>query len=159
MGVTFKIQYSCDPKKSAVQFCKMNYQSLHHLDTLNDAISGCGICAWHDKVCDVKAGGAGHDGPLDMMVIGFPCAPFSTLRSNKLRRLGISPTLLSTSHTFVLDMSYTHICGGTAAWLFCDPCLCGRSYGWDRCYDWRLLSLRPHCPCRSSTRCSGQAMH
>lgn len=80
VGLSFASAYACDPKKSATQFCSMNHKSAHYFENMAQATRGSGWCAWHQAECHVDLSSR-----CDLFIVGFPCAPFSRMRTSKVR--------------------------------------------------------------------------
>ena len=81
LGFPVRELVAADPKASS--FKMMRELSLwmpqpeHHLDTMRDVIAKEGKCKVHEGHCSL-----GNMPAWDVFVAGFPCAPFSSLRSN-----------------------------------------------------------------------------
>eukprot|EP00971_Amphidinium_carterae_P270840 5374485-Amphidinium_carterae.1 len=63
--------FAAEPKKNARVFCEHNGQCCHHYERME---TYGGHCLLHDRDCIAEA--------CDVVVIGFPCAPFSRMRSS-----------------------------------------------------------------------------
>lgn len=77
MGIPFDCLYGIDPKESAFKFCKNNFLPQHWFYNIEDALKGAAACRCHH---DAKYNVPKIEGGLDIMIIGFPCAPFSRMR-------------------------------------------------------------------------------
>ena len=82
--LAFQERMTVDPKKSSISFILQNTESQHHFERV-EAVVGCfdsatsdGLfCHRHQRHCIPPAC---RDGCADILVIGFPCSPFSGQR-------------------------------------------------------------------------------
>eukprot|EP00971_Amphidinium_carterae_P351690 6492231-Amphidinium_carterae.1 len=77
--VHFVEETACDVKKTARQFHLANsadFPPTHYFDQMQHLVEGKGYCYRHDGVCNV-------DSRPTFFACGFPCAPFSSQRSNR----------------------------------------------------------------------------
>ena len=81
LGFPARELVAADPKASSFkmmgELSQWMPQPEHHLDTMRDVIAKEGKCKVHEGHCSL-----GNMPAWDVFVAGFPCAPFSSLRSN-----------------------------------------------------------------------------
>jgi site-specific DNA-cytosine methylase len=78
VAVDLDLLYSADPKPASSKFCKQNFMGKHHMDTIADVTAGHGFCHRHGTTCVIDRTIA-----PDLLIVGFPCAPFSRMRAGK----------------------------------------------------------------------------
>ena len=87
MGIPFTEVLACDPKPSTFKALQCWHGHgvpfpVHHLDTVDSVLAGSGPCKVHGQTCPVNLGST------DLLVAGFPCAPFSTQRAKRFSGTG-----------------------------------------------------------------------
>ena len=78
VDIDLDLLYSSDPKPASSTFCARNLMSKHHMETIGDVTAGQGFCHRHGTTCAID-----HTVVPDLLVVGFPCAPFSRMRAGK----------------------------------------------------------------------------
>ncbi len=84
LGVSYTHVASADPKHHAIAFLKANnlLGQHHFLDIADLRPTATGAprapCALHGEACQPP-----HDRPPDLVVLGFPCQPWSTMRPGR----------------------------------------------------------------------------
>ena len=78
LGVNVDFKHASDPKPSAIIFVKQNVHTEHHFVAINDQTVGEGWCELHGRKCrtDTRQ-------QTDLCVVGFPCAPYSSVRPKR----------------------------------------------------------------------------
>lgn len=87
MGIPFTEMLACDPKPSTFKALQCWHEHgvpfpVHHLDTVESVLAGSGPCKVHGQTCRVDVGST------DILVAGFPCAPFSQQRPKRFTGTG-----------------------------------------------------------------------
>ena len=84
LGIRARESLTVDRKKSAQTYLFQNVHGLHHWPELDSVVASYGSiqpgCLIHKRQRSGCLVGSPADQPCHMMVIGFPCAPFSTQR-------------------------------------------------------------------------------
>jgi site-specific DNA-cytosine methylase len=83
LSVPYEELFGSDPKSSAIQFrARYGQPAAHHYLDIWDGVRGEGMCSQHGTRCAAPALSSNHD----IVVVGFPCQPYSTQRAKRFAK-------------------------------------------------------------------------
>lgn len=93
LNIDFQSVFSVDPKPTAHRFVVAQKLATNHWFEKNaNILKGSGFCMNCNKLCNVP------ETELDILAIGFPCAPFSRMRSKKVVRSHLGNSGIAMGH-------------------------------------------------------------